>query len=190
MTLTPTPTVSSDMARASGSPRSEGRHRHRTIEHTAFVRRAYDDVCLILERHGDEVLSAATTAASQRSTALVAASEQEIHGYDPSEALLIETVSLARDHPNHAWLDFSWDANPTKRLLANVDTRLDIGPLIRSGPSQTTELTLRARYEPTAGSRRSPEAALFGRRVVKAALHRLLDSIVESIENYEESLFA
>lgn len=161
---------------------------HRAIEHTAFARRSFDDVCLILERHEDEIFGSATAAASQRSATLVEAADQEIAGFDSGEALAIRLTPLVHDK-NRASIEFSWDANPTKRLLANVDARLDIRPLVRNAPSASTEITLRARYEPSAVGRRSPEAALFGRRVVKAALHRLLASIIASIDEYEESIF-
>lgn len=163
---------------------------HRTVEHTAFVHRNYDDVCRILERHAEPVFATATAAASRRSTALVAAGDQDLPGFDSSESLLVQIAPLAKDHAHHAWIEFRWEANPRKRLLANVDVRIDIRPLVKRGPSATTELTLRAHYVPDPGTRHSPETALFGRRIVKAALLRLLESFVTSIDDYEESIFA
>lgn len=161
----------------------------RVIEHTAFAHRSFDDVCRILERHVDDVFSTATAAASQRSATLIDAADQQVPGFDSAESLQIRLTPLVRDK-NHASIEFSWDANPTKRLLANVDARLDIRPLVKHGPAASTEIVLRAHYEPSAAGRRTPEVALFGRRVVKAALHRLLASIIESMDDYEENIFA
>lgn len=160
----------------------------RLIEHSAFVRRSFADVCHILERDASAVLSRATVAASHRATTVVRNAGQELPGFDASEQLTIRPGELTRDHDRHAWIEFTWKANPRKRLLASVEARLDIRPLISGGPAASTELTLWARYSPHAGARRSRESTLFGRRVVKVALHRLLEDITEHLEEYEESI--
>ncbi|MFT5203717.1 MAG: hypothetical protein ACI9C1_003118 [Candidatus Aldehydirespiratoraceae bacterium] len=159
----------------------------RLIEHAAFAHRSYGDVCHIFFHHGGAVLGKATNAASLRSVRLVEAGDQTIPGFDSAEALDLKLGPITQDK-NHASMEFSWDANETKRLLANVYGRLDLRPLVKMGPSAMTEIVLRAEYTPSAVSRRSPEAVLFGRRVVKAALHRFLDDVVSGLDDYEESL--
>ena len=160
----------------------------RLIEHTAFVRRSFADVCHILERDALRVLIRATGAASHRATSVIDHADEELPGFDSSEQLCVAAEELERDHDRHAWIEFTWEANPRKRLLANVEARLDIRPLIESGPAASTELTLWARYDPAEGARRSRDTMLFGRRVVKAALHRLLEDAAQHLEDYEESI--
>jgi hypothetical protein len=160
----------------------------RMIEHSAFVRRSFADVCHIFERDATAILARATVAASHRATTVVSQADQELPGFDSSEELTIQPGELIRDHDRHAWIEFRWQANPRKRLLASVEARLDIRPLIAGGPAASTELTLWARYTPRASQRRSRESALFGRRVVKVALHRLLEDMAEHLEEYEESM--
>ena len=145
---------------------------------------------MILQRHGTAVLAAATTAAATRSTALVEAGDHDLVGFDHTEPLHLVVGPLVEDHPNHACVDFSWDANPTKRLLANVEARLDVRPLVKSGRRATTELTLTAHHHPAPGVGRSPEATVFSRRVVKAAMHRLLETLTLSLEDFEETITA
>lgn len=125
---------------------------HRTVEHTAFVHRNYDDVCRILERHAEPVFATATAAASRRSTALVAAGDQDLPGFDSSESLLVQIAPLAKDHAHHAWIEFRWEANPRKRLLANVDVRIDIRPLVKRGRPPRPN----SRSAPTTSPTRAP----------------------------------
>lgn len=160
----------------------------RKIEHTGFARRPYADVCRILDRHGDMILEMVSSAAARRSVSLIRASDDALPGFDHTEQLRIRAIPFIYD-THHASVEFTWDANSKKRLLANVDTRIDIRPLVRKGPAATTELILRARYEPDASARRSPEMALFGRRVVRASLHQLLETLIATLEEYEESIF-
>jgi len=160
----------------------------RLIEHSASVRRSFADVCHIFERDAASLLSRATLAASNRATTVIRHSEQELPGFDSSEQLTVQPGELTRNHDRHAWIEFTWQANPRKRLLASVEAHLDIRPLVSGGPAASTELTLWARYTPYAGSGRSRESTLFGRRVVKAALHRLLEDMAEHLEDYEESI--
>ncbi len=155
-----------------------------------FVHRSHDDICTILERHAHEVLETATTAGGKRSLALVEAGDHDLPGFDRAEPLRLLVDPLVRDHPNHAWIEFSWEANEKKRLLANVNARLDIRPLVKSGRRATTELTLWADHRPVQGTRRSPEAILFSRRVVKAAMHRMLETVAASLEDFEEPIIA
>ena len=56
----------------------------------------------------------------------------------------------------HALLEFTWEGNAAKRLLVNTAIR----PLVRRGPAATTEITLRAAYQPPTAHRRSPETVL------------------------------
>ncbi len=160
----------------------------RKIEHTAFVRRSYDDVCWLLERHGDEILELVSAVATQRSAAIVEASDATLPGIDLRDELELHAEPLVLDD-NHARLEFTWEGNATKRLLASADIHLDIHPLVRRGPSATTEVILRADYRPPTQHRRSPETAIFGRRVVRAALHELLETFVRLLDDYEESPF-
>jgi hypothetical protein len=160
----------------------------REIEHSAFVRRSFADVCWLLERHGDDILAQIGAAADERSASIVNAAEETLPGFDDSGELELSTGPFIQDE-NHALLSLTWDGNATKRLLVSVDITLDIHPLVRRGPSATTEVTLRARYEPPSQHRRSRETALFGRRVVRAALHELLERFAQLLENYEESPF-
>ena len=160
----------------------------REIEHSTFVRRSYADVCWLLERHGDDILARIGAAADERSAVIVNAAEETLPGFDGSDALQLHTGPFIQDQ-SHAVISLTWDGNATKRLLVSVDIRLDIHPLVRRGPSATTEVTLRARYEPPRQHRRSPETALFGRRVVRAALHELLADFARLLEDYEESPF-
>lgn len=160
----------------------------RPIEHTAFARRSFAGVCHILERNAATMLEEATAAASRDTARLVRNADEELPHFDSTEKLTVIVGAPERDGDRHAWVEFTWSANRRKRLLANVDARLDIRPLVRRGPTATTELTLRGRYEPAPDTRHAPETVLFGRRVVKAALHRLLGEIVTYIEDYEETL--
>jgi len=158
----------------------------RLIEHTAFTRRSFADVCHILEHDAMGLLAHATSAASRRVAAVIDNSDEHLPGFDSSERLSVKPSDLVRDHDRHAWIEFTWQANPRKRPLANVEARLDIRPLIAGGPAASTELTLWARYDPPKGPKR--DSVLFGRRVVKAALHRLLADVAEHLEDYEESI--
>ncbi|MEQ8841718.1 MAG: hypothetical protein RIB98_12120 [Acidimicrobiales bacterium] len=160
----------------------------RRIEHTAFVRRSYADVCWLLDRHSDEILELVGTAASERSAAIVEAADDTVPGFDEGHEPELAASPFVRDD-NHARLDFTWEGNATKRLLVSVDIHLDIRPLVLRGPAATTEVTLRADYQPPVQHRRSPETALFGRRVVRAALHELLEAFVRRLEDFEESPF-
>ena len=157
----------------------------RKIEHTAFARRSYGDIAWLLDRHFDEIIEYVASAAVDRSAAIHAASETPIPGFDEGHPIDLTTGPLVLDD-HHATVRFSWEGNATKRLLVNADVRLDIRPLIARGPGATTEITLRADYIPPTAHRRSPEAVLFGRRLVKAALKELLDVLVVRLEEFEE----
>jgi hypothetical protein len=137
--------------------------------------------------HAGAVLGKATNAASRRSVGLVEAGDQKIPGFKGSEVLELRLGPIAQDK-NHASMEFCWVANEMKRLIAKVDVRLDLCSLVKMGPSATTEIVLRSQYTPSAVSRRSPEAVLFGRRVAKASLCRFLDDVVSGPDEYEERL--
>ncbi|MEZ5246975.1 MAG: hypothetical protein R2707_17920 [Acidimicrobiales bacterium] len=158
----------------------------RTIEHTAFVRRNFADVAWLLERHGDEILAHVAGAAVARSAEIQEAADDAVLGFDRGHPISLNAGPLDVG-PQHAVLEFTWEGNAAKRLLVNTAIRLDIRPLVRRGPGATTEICLRATYQPPTAHRRSPETVLFGRRVVKAALRELLDVLVRLLEEYEES---
>ena len=160
---------------------------HRNIEHSAFVRRSFADICHILERDADTMLETATAATSDRTAELVSAAGETLPHFDPTEQLAVIVDEADHSGEHRAWIDFTWHADRRKRLLANVDAHLDIRPLVRARPP-TTELTLQAHYDPAPGARHSPETVLFGRRIVNAALHRLLTEIVTYLETYEETV--
>lgn len=160
---------------------------HRTVEHTGIIRRPFDDVVEIVERMAPRMLQEGTRAADREARLL----EPELHGitaFDPRERLEIVVEDRGSHAATHAWVEFSWEANREKRLLANVDCRLDFHPLVRSGPRAKTELRLRAEYDPPPGHRHSPEAVMFGRRVVRAGLLRLVQEVTRFVEDYEETL--
>jgi hypothetical protein len=158
----------------------------RTIEHTAFVRRSFGDVAWLLERHGDEILEHVAGIAVDRSAEIQAAADDVLPGFDRRHAISLNAGPLVLSY-QHALLEFTWEGNAAKRLLVNTAIRLDIRPLVRRGPAATTEISLRATYQPPSAHRRSPETVLFGRRVVKAALRELLDVLVRLLEDYEET---
>ena len=150
---------------------------HRTVEHTGLIRRPFDDVVEIIERQTPRLLQEGTKAADREARDL----EPNLHGvpgFDADERLHIVIQSTGVDLAAHAWIEFTWEANRDKRLFANVDCRLDFHPLVRTGARATTEVRLHAEYDPPPGHRHSPEAVMFGRRVVRAGLMRLVDAIV------------
>lgn len=160
---------------------------HRTVEHTGIIRRPFDDVVEIVERMAPRILSAGTKAADREARLL----EPELHGipaFDPQERLRVVIQGGGSHAATHVWLEFTWEANRDKRLLANVDCRLDFHPLLRSGPRAKTELRLRAEYDPPQGHRHSPETVMFGRRVVRVGLLRLVQEVTGFIEDYEETI--
>jgi hypothetical protein len=143
-------------------------------------------VAWILERHGDEMLRLVAGAAVDRSAEIQDAADDAVLGFDRGHAISLDAGPLILS-AQHAVLEFTWKGNSAKRLLVNTSIRLDVRPLVRRGPAATTEISLRATYQPPAAHRRSPETVLFGRRVVKAALRELLDVLVRLLEDYEES---
>lgn len=160
---------------------------HRTVDHTGIIRRPFDDVVDIVERMAPRLLEEGTRAADTESRML----EPDRHGitdFDPQEELQVVVIDAGTHAASHVWLEFSWQANRHKRLLANVNCRLDFHPLVSGGPRAKTELRLRAEYDPPPGHRYSPEAVMFGRRAVRAGLLRLVQEITRFIEDYEETL--
>jgi hypothetical protein len=161
---------------------------HRTVEHTAHVRRSFDDVAEIVERHAVLVLRAGTEAAGVRSALLVADSSEPSGDFDPHEPLAVVIEGAGSDRHDHRFLEWRWTADREKRLLANVHARLDFQPVIGADRKRTTELRLRADYDPAPGWRHSPDTVLFGRRVVRAALDRMVEQMVVFLEEHEETL--
>ena len=127
----------------------------RTIEHTAFVHRTFADVCRILSRHPDEIFGIAATAAWRRSTDLVEGAERELAGFDSLEAVRVQLAPFVHDELFGS-LELTFEADRAKRLLANVEARIDVRPLVRKGPAATTEINLRAQYLAHPGHRHSP----------------------------------
>lgn len=161
----------------------------KSFEHCATVRRSFADVCHILERDPMAVMERATVAASLRSVALVAESAAALPDFDGSQPLAVEVDQIEHVSDQHARLRFRWTANRRKRLLANVETTMDIAPAIgETGRSGCTELTMTSSHDPASTTAKSTERLRFGRRVVSSALDRLLDDMVEHLEEYEESI--
>lgn len=161
-----------------------------TIQHTITVRRSFDDICHILSRHGSEVLTRATEVAARRSRSLAVDGPRELPLFDAAEHVRVQIEPLVQSGPHQASLQFTWDAHAEKRLLPNVDARIDLHPMVHRGPHASTTLRLHATYAPAPGARRTPDAMVFGKRVVKSALHRLVDNLTSQLETYEESIFA
>ena len=161
---------------------------HRTIELTALVRRGFDDVVEIVERRGQRMLADATDAAGHFVGDLVQHADRPLDGFDSSEPLTVVVADAATASAQHVWIEFTWDADRDKRLLANVRARLDFHPIVPSGRRSTTEVRLRAEYEPPASARHAPEAILFRRRLVRAALVDLLGRVTRFLEDYEDTL--
>lgn len=161
---------------------------HRTVEHAAQVRRSFDDVAEIVERHAVLVLRAGTEAAGVRSAHLISGSSEPSGEFDPQEPLTVVIDGAGTDRADHRWLEWHWTADREKRLLANVHARLDFQPAAGAGRRRTTELRLRADYDPAPGWRHSPDSILFGRRVVRAALQRMVEQVVVFLEEHEETL--
>lgn len=175
-------------SRAGGEPPRYQRV-HRTIDQTAVVARSFVDVADIVERHRAAMLEQASAAASSRSKVLMADADVAIDGFDPHERLTVAVLAPPTRSAQQVTVEFGWSGDRERRLLANAQVRLDFHPLTSRGRRRgTTEVRMRAEYDPPAGARYSPEAILFGRRVVRAALLVLLDEIVRFLEDYEETL--
>lgn len=160
---------------------------HRTVDHTGLIRRPFVDVVDTVERAAPRMLQEGTRAADRETRGL----EPSSHGiptFDPNEKLQIVVHDRGAEPADHVWVEFSWNANRDKRLLANVSCRLDFHPIVRSGPRAKTEVRLRAEYDPPPGHRNSPETVLFGRRAVRAGLLRLIQEVVRFVEDYEETI--
>lgn len=154
----------------------------RPIEHRLIVPRSFDEVCDIIDLHTEALLQAATAAGAQRAVELVHADAEPLPGFDASEPVTVFLIDPDRNSEYQAFIDFRWTADPTKRLLANTRARLELRPH-PDRRDATTELILRAHYEPSPNATWGDRVHGRGRRIVTAALERFLQAAATYVED-------
>jgi nucleotide-binding universal stress UspA family protein len=154
---------------------------HEPIKHRTTVHGAFIEVCRIVELAAEAILSEATTSAANHVADLVESSEDALPGFDPDEPVSIFVIDPQLDGAYEAaWIDFSWTADPTKRILPHAQARLELRP-DSSSSSRSTELLLSAEYTPDSDASRDPTAHITDRRIATEGLRHFLDRIAEAI---------
>lgn len=156
----------------------------RPVEHYEYLRRSFDSTCDEIEARRVELVDAATVEATRFAADLVAYLEQGLGFFDQDERVHAVAGALQRT-PKQASMLLQWQADPTKRVLPNVEAELFLTPIISSGSSATCELRLTGTYEPPPRRHRSMVENVLVRKVADATLHTFLRHLARSLEHDE-----
>jgi hypothetical protein len=154
----------------------------RVLHHTAYARQPFEKICRQLDADPMAVVGAAADAAVDHANHLVANVDAEMSFFAPHDDVDIKVWPLSRKGDSHASMYLAWAADANRRLLPNVDGRLDIVPLIADGPAARTVLSLHGHYAPASDMFDDAREAILGRRVVDAAMHHFLECLAEGLE--------
>jgi len=160
----------------------------RPTVHRCVVELPFDDVADILAAHSHEILHDATAAAAQHIAELITVDGEPLPGFDAAEPVTVVIIDPTIDSGYQAFIDFSWTADPAKRILPNTGARLEI----RSQPYHpaVTELILRSTYPLHPRSRRGDRHDTRRRRFVTAALQRFANEAGAAIQRLQNRTVA
>lgn len=154
----------------------------RRVQHTAYLNFGFQVVCDQLERHADSLLRDATEKATSHADHLVLEVDRDLAFFEPSESVRVSFSSLERTSPELASMGLDWHAARHKRILPHLDATLLIHAVIQSGPSAVTALSVVGEFAPPSSLFRRFDEALFTRRVLDAAVHKFLQSVVSLLQ--------
>jgi hypothetical protein len=125
---------------------------HRIVHHHGYPRRGFSEICELFARGGSEPLAEATRAGAGFADVIADEVRGLSESFDVDEDVKVEVAPLRRHHDS-ASLDISWIADPTKRLLPDVNANLEINPILPEGPPRHFGVPVARRLRP---ARRAP----------------------------------
>ena len=139
--------------------------------------RPFEAVIERLRENPGAVLGRATDSAVEVANEVVLYLESKWAWFDLEESVKAQVGEMSTGTAM-AQLPLSWTADRHKRLLPSVDGHLSILAL----SAKHTELTFVGEYAPPFGILGGIEDFLLGRRVLEAAIGKLVDEIVDQLE--------
>lgn len=154
----------------------------RKVEHYEYLVGPFDAFAELLRADGAGYVDEATAEATNFAADLVDYLEHGLGFFDQDERVQAVTGELIGTAHGIS-LGIQWTADPSKRVLPNVEAELILSPIISSGPSATTELRLTGTYEPPPQRYRGVIEHVLVRRVADATLHTFLRHLARGLEN-------
>jgi hypothetical protein len=147
-----------------------------------YVNRPYAEVRDVLHQHPLRFLHCATASAAERARMLGSTLHANVAGIDVSVDVHVRVrgvkdEKLAADQSDVTRVEIGWEADRAPALFPVMHATLSAWPI----SSTETQLEIDGEYRPPLGPLGTAVNVIAGHRIAEAAVHRLLEDVVEEI---------
>lgn len=147
-----------------------------------YVDRPYEKVRNLLRSHGEEVLQRATNTAGERARDLVTRLHVDAAGFELGVDVVVQVTKRPDEEglaglPPITHLGLSWEAAAREGLFPSMSAELALSPMTFA----ETRVELDGVYRPPLAIVGKVFDAAVGHRIAEAAVHRLLNDLIEQV---------